>query len=153
MFEPGTCSIANDLIAWEAPACFAVWDEGLPLFGVAFEVRKGFINIRQLQGVPGRPVPPELRDWPKRLVRLAMRFARLSGLKGVRLYKAHTCLYYQWPFFADLPEMNEEELAEYLKEHRKRMRRRYDGTARQLGFTMHEHWGEWLCPPRSARSL
>ncbi|MES2931847.1 MAG: hypothetical protein V4682_04120 [Patescibacteria group bacterium] len=149
MYQPGTCSVAEDRIVWEAAAGFAIWDEKLPLFAMAMEIRKGFLCIRQLQGVPDRPTPPDLRDWPKRFVQVAMRFARLTGLKGVRLYRAHTCRFYRWPYFADLPDMDEAGLTEYLKEYRQRMRRRYDGTARQMGFTMKKDYGEWLCLPRA----
>ncbi len=149
MYQPGTCSVANDRIVWEAPAGFAVWGEELPLFAMAIEIRKGFLCIRQLQGVPGQPVPPDLRDWPKRFVQVAVRFARLTGLKGVRLYRAHTCAFYQRPHFTDLVTMDEPDFVEYANEYRKRMRRRYDGTARQMGFTMKKDYGEWLCPPRA----
>jgi hypothetical protein len=152
MYQPGTCSVAEDRIVWEAAAGFAVWDEELPMFAMALEIRKGFLCVRQLQGVPGRPVPSDLRDWPRRFVQVAMRFARLAGLKGVRLYRAHTCAFYQRPYFEDPPPMDESQSVEYLKEFRRRMRRRYDGTARQLGFVLNKDYGEWLCPPRSARS-
>lgn len=149
MYQPGTCSVANDRIVWEAPAGFAIWDEKQPMFAMAVELRKGFLCIRQLQGVPGRPLPPNLRDWPRRFVRAAMRFARLTGLRGVRLYRAHTCAFYRRPYFEDPPSLDETSPAEYLKEYRQRMRRRYDGTARQMGFVMKKDYGEWLCPPRA----
>lgn len=148
IYGPGYCEIERREICWETPLGLAVWGDDGPLFGLGIEFRNGFLCIRQMQGISGRAVPPEFRDWPIRSVKLMMRFARLAGFRGVRLYRAHTSLFYHSPELT-LPEgaNREEEIAAL----RQRMRRRYDGTARRLKFTQKKNYCEWLSPPRSAR--
>lgn len=148
MYGPGKCSITRHLVCWDAPLGIAIWNSRSPMIATAIEIKGGFLCIRQLQGVPRRRVPKEARDWPRRFVRACVRFARLSGLKGVRLYRAHTSTFYWFPTLA---LKKGESFREALEVHRQRMRRRYDGTARQMGFTMRKNYGEWLCPPRPAR--
>lgn len=146
MYGPGKCEITNRMVCWETPLGIAIWDKQSPLLALGVEIKHNMLCIRQLQGIPGKRLPEEMRDWPKRFVRLAIRFARLSGLKGVRLYRAHTSVFY-WAPELQVPEgMTRKEA---LDAHRQRMRRRYDGTARQMGFVMKKDYGEWLCPPRA----
>ncbi len=149
MYGPGKCSLTRRLVCWDAPLGIAVWNSRSPMIAMAIEIRDGFLCIRQLQGVSRRRVPKQARDWPRRFVRACIRFARLSGLKGVRLYRAHTSTFYWSP---DLKLRKGESYKGALEAHRQRMRRRYDGTARQMGFQMLKNYGEWLCPPRTARS-
>ncbi len=149
MYGPGKCSITNRLVCWDAPLGIAVWDGESAMLAMAVEIKGDMLCIRQLQGVPGKKLPQELRDWPQRFVGASIRFARLSGLKGVRLYRAHTCSFY-WRPEMDIPEGKTR--LEVLRAHRQRMRRRYDGTARQMGFAIKKDYGEWLCPSQSARS-
>lgn len=146
---PGFSRITRKLIYLDAPLGIAIWNTRSPVIGMGVEIKAGFLCIRQLQGVPRRRVPDSARDWPRRFVRVCMRFARLTGLKGVRLYRAHTCSYY-WNPELTLPESASRK--EFLQAYRQRMRRRYDGTARQMGFKMLKNYGEWRCPPRTARS-
>lgn len=146
MYGPGKCSITRRLVCWDAPLGIAIWNSRSPMIAMAVEIKDGFLCIRQLQGVARRKVPEQIRDWPKRFVRAAIRFARLSGLKGVRLYRAHTSSFYWFPA---LKVPKGAIYKDVLETHRQRMRRRYDGTARQMGFSMKKDYGEWLCPPRA----
>lgn len=130
---------------WEAPLTFTVWRDGKPLCGMALELRRNALCIRQLQGVAGVRFPEELRNWPRLFVLACVRFARLVGIKHVRLYRAHTSLFYEYPII-DADEGHPYE--EAVRLHQVRMRRRYDGTARQLGFKIMEDWGEWTHPCR-----
>lgn len=143
-WSPGYSEIENKKICWEAPLGLSVWDDDQPLFGVAIEFRYGFLCIRQLQGVAGQKVSYNLRSWPQRVVRLMVRFARLTGLKGIRLYRANTSDFYDYPHFADA--YTDEEWRSKRDDLRVRLRRRYDQTAESLGFVMRKYWGECVFP-------
>lgn len=146
-YRPGyglgeSSDIAKTLF-WEAPLAIAVWSKDGPVAGMAVEFRRNALCIRQLQGVSGASFPPECRDWPKRFVRACTSLARQAGIKHVRLYRADQSLFY---FFPDAAASEGQSPSEALENHRARMRRRYDGTARQLRMHMTERWGEWSHP-------
>ena len=145
---PGYSVIEDRAICWEAPLGLTVWLNGEPAFGIAIEFHSNMIRIRQLQGVRGTKLPYTLRDWPQRLVKVMMRFAILSGMKGVCVSRAHLSLFYHYPHFDDPEDKSWKQL---VTEHQARMRRRYDQTAQNLGFDMTEDWGVWCTPRFRAR--
>ena len=142
-YGTGESSEKKHTLYWEAPLAIAIWTEKGPAAGMAVELRWGALCIRQLQGVAGVPLSKELPDWPKTFVEACLRFARRTGVRHVRLYRADQSLFYYWPM---LPKKEGRTRYEMLEEHRQRMRRRYDGTARQMGFNMKKKWGEWEKP-------
>lgn len=125
-------------ICWEAPIAILIYLDEKPVFGIGLEFYTNRLSIRQLQGSPGANIPADL---PKICVSGAIKFAKDTGIEEIRLYRAHKSLFYRDSLF-ETPEG--ESRQEIQKAIRKRMRRRYDGTARQLGFTMKKDWGE-LC--------
>ena len=132
-------------IAWEAPVVFAIWDADRPLFGMAIEFQPGVLSIRQLQGVAGVHMREIAPDWTQRLVKACIRFARLTGIKTVRLYHADQRLSYYIPWYTepvDDPERKRQEL-------RRRLRAIYDGTGRKLGLRRMKNWSEWINPNRA----
>lgn len=133
-------------ICWEAPVGITVYFDEKPVLGMAVEFRGPHLCIKQLQGVAGTQLPNELRDWPARFVKGAMNFLyNTEELVSVRLYTANQRLSYRFPFDKDLKRivMSKEEKRLYQQ----RLRRRYDGTARQMGFTRRNNrYYDWYAP-------
>lgn len=127
-------------ICWETPVAIIIWINDQPAFGIGLELWRNRINIRQLHGVAGTSIPGEFKPWPKICVKAILCAAEIIGAKTVRLYRAHADLFYQDPFIEQIPSGKSRE--EIVADIRRRMRRRYDGTARQLGFNMLPDWGE-----------
>lgn len=125
---------------WEAPIAIAVWDKDGPFAGMALELRKDAICIRQLQGVSGHHAPEGARDWIRRFVACVQEAAIDLKVPEVRLYKADESLFYRYPC---IEEREGQTWGEALLEHQQRMRRRYDGTARQMRFKEDRHWYFW----------
>lgn len=146
IYGPGKSEQENNLVCWETPLGYALWHKNRPAVAMGIEIKHGMLCVRQLQGVRGTQLPKELRTWPKLLVRAAMKFATDSGLRGVRLYRAHMSSFYWAPDFG-YDVLTPDQYKERLVAHRDRMRARYDGTARKMRFLMKKNWGEWLTPP------
>ncbi len=136
--KPGYVHEITNSVCWEAPIIFMAHVGGKPAVGMAIEMHRRHIAIRQLHGVRGVQLPPELREWPKVFVEACMAFAQERGLKEVRLYRADQDMFYRAPYI--------DESTESADAVRRRMRRRYDGTARQLKFVMKKRWGVWYNP-------
>lgn len=133
-------------ICWEAPVVFILHVDGTPALGMSLEFGEDFVSIRQLQGTRGFSVPDELKQWPRIFVEACIEYARLRGLNAVRLYRAHTDLFYEKPYVL-VPEGPE---AEALRTKiRARMVRRYDGTAKKMGLIVLADWAEWQNPDRA----
>lgn len=133
----------NRTICWEAPIGITVWLSGEPACAIGFELEGDTLCIKQLHGVSGAKDLRDIPDWPKLLVRCCMAMAEEAGLAGVRLTRANQTLFYKRPLFKTANGLT---CVERRKQHRQRMRRRYDGTARQLGFTMNRQYSEWKNP-------
>jgi hypothetical protein len=134
----------NPTLYWEAPLALTIWSrDDKPMAGLAVEFRRNALCIRQLQGVAGIRFPPDASDWPRKFVKACISFARWTGIKHVRVYRADQSLFYWLPVGAIPKGVT---IAEYEDKHRTRMRRRYDGTARQIGMEMRDRWGEWTHP-------
>jgi hypothetical protein len=132
----------------EAPVVVVVHINGTPALGMSVEFFRNTLSIRQLQGQKGFACPESLKNWPKLFVEACMGAAIECGIKRLRLYRADQDLFYKEPHFSDPAEAS----PEAIESIRRRMRRRYDGTARQMGFVMHERWGELINPTLSALS-
>jgi hypothetical protein len=125
---------------WEAPLGIAVWTEEGPLVGMAVEFRGDALCIRQLQGVAGARIPKSLLHWPRLFVEACISCAEGVGMREVRIYKADQSLFY---YFPTMQLKEGEDSREATRAHRKRMRRRYEGTARQLSFCERSNWYVW----------
>lgn len=139
--RPGHGNLEHLKLCWDAPIGITVWFNDEPALGLGCSMHRNFLFVWQLQGVAGITVPPELRDWPKLFIEACMEYAELSGMKGVRVYRAQHSTLFEHPYF---DTQSSEEYRTAVVAHQQRMRRRYDGTARQMGFTMRPRWGEWL---------
>jgi hypothetical protein len=144
----GESTETHKTLYWEAPLTFTLWGKDGPVAGMAVEFRPNALCIRQLQGVAGTSLSPQERDWPKKFVQACISLALWTGIRYVRVYRADQSLFYHFP---DFSRKTIEDISAAEKKHRERMRRRYDGTARQLGFVMKRKWGEWT-HPKYARS-
>lgn len=147
IYGPGKSEQENNLVCWETPLGYALWHRNRPAVAMGIEIKNGMLCVRQLQGVRGTQLPKELRNWPELFVRAVMKFATDSGLKGVRVYRAHMSNFFWMPDFG-YDVLTQEQYKERLDAHRNRMRARYDGTARKMGFRMNKNWGEWHVDPK-----
>lgn len=138
----------RDPICWEAPTCLSILLAGEQVFGLGVELRGAVLSVRQLQGVRGRSYPHNLKKWPQMLVLGCIKFAELEGFKEVRVYKADQGMFYEYP---EIEAADQKEWQEKVAEHQRRMRRRYDGTARQLKFEEMEKYWRWVNPHYSQR--
>lgn len=109
---------------------------------MAVEIKEGFVCIRQLQGVKGEHFNGALQQWPVLCVEACIAFAQRQKLKGVRIYRADQSLFYKYPLLDLSPETPVEEFRKKVSMHQEKMRRRYDGLAESLGFTMKKKYGE-----------
>ncbi len=109
---------------WDAPIRFGLWHKGKPIAGMAVEMTLFGIYIRQLQGVSKAAIPAELIAWPLVLTEGCMSFAREQGMSYVRLGLVDRTRHFE------------------SKNLRKRLIRRYDGTARKANMKMHPQFGE-----------
>jgi hypothetical protein len=139
--NPGYGEQENRAICWETPTGFVLWFDDRPLVAVGLEFGHATLSIRQLQGVKGSKIPEEIKDWPVRMVRMLVRYARLTGMKRVRIYRAHTSMFYTYP---DLDLDLGPAYYGAREKLRERMRIRYDGTARKAGFTKYADYYELL---------
>ena len=137
-------SDGNLTLYWEAPFAITVWLGDKPALGMSIEWSDGFIYIRQLQGVKGVRLVEEFREWPQLFIKACLEAAERGGLRGVRIYQANQSLFYRYPSLDIQNDANEETQNKILLEHQKRMRRRYDGTARQMGFNKKKRFYEML---------
>ena len=131
-------------ICWEAPATIVVYVNKKPLVGMGVEFRGSNLCIRQLQGVPSASIPASLQKWPAMFVTGAMNFLlNTEKYHVVRLYAADQRFSYKNPVFDD-DRPTEHVYEKRTAELRQRLRRRYDGTAKQLGFTKRSRrFWEW----------
>ncbi len=134
----------RDPTCWETPVGITVYIAGKPALVMGVEFHGATLCVRQLQGIAGTKLDKNLQDWPKLFVQACTEFALASGIKRVRIYRADQGLFYHFP--ANIVRCNGETLREAKKSLRQRMRRRYDGTARQLHFIMKRSYGEWTNP-------
>lgn len=124
-------------ICWEAPVCITVYIDNKPALGMAVEFRGPVICIRQLQGAPGVQLPDGLKKWPALFVDGVKTFLlNAPEISRLRLYAADTRISYKQP----LPRLSSEDLAK----HQQKLRRRYDGTARQCGLKKAGRGKYWI---------
>lgn len=133
-------------ICWDAPIAIMVSVNNKPAFGMAVELCGKTLSIRQLQGVKGTRIPYALREWPKIFIEGCVSYARYSGLKRVRVYRADQSPHYMTPAFQQTLDGKLAEM--FLDNHQNGMRRRYDGTAKALGFLPKRRYYEWKAPKR-----
>ena len=141
----GYTDVEDGKVYWESPLGVTVWNEHGPVCSLGVEYWNDTLCIRQLQGVAGARAPSDFKDWPRVFVDACVETARRMGMRRVRLYRADQSLFYSFPSLEDVPNG---EYDRVVAELRNRMRRRYDGTARQMGFAMKRRWGEWVNPKR-----
>lgn len=145
LFDAPGYNYETSPLCWETPVAILLYYRNKPLFGVGLEIYKKKIYIRQLQGIAGTKFPKKIKDLPATCVTAIVDFAKQEKFSKVRLYRAHCDMFYQDPFLPDIPEGKTKD--EMVNEIRQRMRRRYDGTARQLGFVMKKNYGEITIRP------
>ncbi len=136
---------AKDDIHWDAPIVVVTMyrdTEGLTkeACGVSFYIEHNCLYIQQLQGGKSVTFPRRLKVWPQLLLKSCIEFAQLEHFDKVYVAKAATLYAYRWPGTGRSQAS--------IKEHRERMKLRYDGTARICGFESDDTWFVW---PPSAR--
>ncbi len=142
-YDEGQNYAGERTICWEAPMAILVYLADRPALALGVELRGKVLCIRQLQGAPRLPLNKPLQRWPQFMVIGCMEAAQRLNLREVRIYNADQNLSYHYPVF-DLASRQSQVMAD--EEHRQRMRRRYEGTARQLKFKKQDKFWSWENP-------
>jgi hypothetical protein len=147
---PGFRKEEERRIYWGAPVTVTVWLEGVPVLGMAVELRRKRLCIWQLQGarhVEGTPripkLPAEIELWHRLFVKACQEFAELQGLREVWVTRAHAQSAYKRPAVGSLQGKAREQAVKNL---RGRLRHIYDTTAKKLGFVLGPEWSFWKNP-------
>jgi len=135
--------LGNVAICWEASVGILVYLADRPALGMGIDFHGDQLHIRQLQGVGELPLNKSLQKWPKLFVASCVAYAEAyERIREVRVYKADQLPFYEGPIF-DL--RRGQTYAEERQKLQHRLRRRYDGTARQLGFKKEKEYYVWKC--------
>ena len=136
----------SDPICWEAPIGITLYIHNKPVCGMAVQFCGKVLKIRQLQGIKDVRLPGVLREaWTQVFARSCCRYASRRSFDCVRIYRADQSLYYRYPVLQGIhgnPSQAD------LSTLRKRMCRRYDGTAEALGFAPKRRYYEWKAPKK-----
>ncbi len=131
-------------ICWEASVGFLVYLADRPSLGMGVELMGDTLTVRQLQGAKGLELNKSLQDWPRLFLMACVEFAiRREDISRVRVLRAHKLVFYKAPIV--YPRKGQT-YADVVEEHTRRMRRRYDGSARQLGFKITKNYYIWENP-------
>lgn len=150
-----------------APVMVTVWKETtniapttpkeIPVIGMCLELRFNSILIYRLQGArviagtPSIPTLPKLEPpWGHLFARVCQEFARCEGFAKVFVPRAHTLLAFEKPVIRTQRRKPGSEAfktrAVLVEEARKRLRRTYDDSARELGFIPGPKYSVWKNP-------
>ena len=131
-------------ICWEASVGILVYLADRPGLAMGIELMGDSVTVRQLQGVKGLRLNKNLQDWPRYFLGACMEFVlEREDIRYLRVLRAHRQVFYKAPIVRPRPGKTYKEVVE---EHTRRMRRRYDGTARQLGFKKTKKYYVWENP-------
>ena len=131
-------------VCWDAPVGIIFYVDAAPAFVLGGELEGSVFTIRQLQGVVCAEIPKELRRWPRLIIRGTLQWARDRGIGEVRVVRAHATTYYHQP---DIPFRSAETWNIEHDALKRRLRRRYDWTARQEHGTRHDDYYSWRIDP------
>jgi len=113
--------------------------------GMAFELNRKEIRIRQSQGVRGFPTRGRyhpVRAWPRLFVESCQDLALMHGYSRVLLVRSHRSYSWKHPDSGYALEISEG-FGRHL-EIRSRLMKRLDGTAQSIpGFEMEKNWWVW----------
>jgi len=127
---------------WGAPITVTVFGPGNEAARyMALSIWVNSLDIHQLQGIRGIAIPPELANWPEQFVKACLDYAREKNLAKVRVRRAETLYSYGRPYVN--PMLPFEARAKAAAQARAFMERHYDGTAKQLGFSLETNWYVW----------
>lgn len=125
-FRFGDKGYSPDGVYWDTRCGIRLAADGLPVGCVGFIPFGGSVTIKQLQGIFFLERIPPLR-WERLLVTLLGEVTQaIGGYSSLCIVSADKIEWYNGPNGV----LSEDELSE----HKQRMRRRYDGTARALKF-------------------
>lgn len=126
---------------WDTVSALVLMRGSVRLAAIGFRTQGGIITVRQIQGAEG--VTQYLRPlrWERILVEALVFLGQVAGrYREVRILSAHKTGWYGVS------------RKSYDRDFRQGMRRRYDGTARALGFRKHpsgDYWFKTIMPGRA----
>lgn len=140
----------KDDIHWDAPIVVLIIyrdEKGNPkeACGMSFYIENNSLCVEQLQGGKSVTFPRRYKVWPQLFLKSCIAFAQTANFDQVRLAKAETLYTYRWPELGPNGIARSEEA---IEDHRKRMKLRYDETARICGFRSEDNWLVWNNPAR-----
>lgn len=135
----------KDDIHWDAPIVVVIMyhDENgnrKEACGMSLYIENNALHIKQLQGGKSVTFPRKFKVWPQLFLKSCIAFARGSRFDRVYLAKAEALYTYRWP---ELGPNGIPRSRESIEDHRKRMKLRYDETARICGFESEGNWWVW----------
>jgi hypothetical protein len=141
----------NDLINWDEPVAVSIFrkrrGKERQALCMSLYIRSGVLYIKQLQGLRGTDVPPELRLWARMFIEACKEFACQQGLREVRVAKASTLYSFWFPY--GRPETLSEDLKQTVPRIRRDMELIYDRNALEAGLVPDGNWFTW----QNARSI
>src|SRR5581483_2963780 len=135
----------KDDIHWDAPIVVVIIchdNEGnrKEACGMSLYIENNALYIKQLQGGKSVAFPRKFKVWPQLLLKSCIAFAQAANFDQVCLAKAERLYTYRWP---DLGPNGIPRSQDSIEDHRRRMKVRYDETARVCGFKSEDNWFVW----------
>lgn len=138
-------SRTKDGIHWDAPIVVVITYHDKhgtqkEACGMSLYIENNSLYIQQLQGGKLVTFPRRFKVWPQLFLKSCIAFAQAAKFDQVCIAKAETLYTYRWPGLGPkgIPRSQQS-----IEDHRKRMRLRYDGTARVCDFKSEDSWFVW----------
>jgi hypothetical protein len=135
----------KDGIHWDAPIVVVIMyhdEQGhqKEACGMSLYLENNSLYILQLQGGKLVKFPRRFKVWPQLFLKSCIAFAQAANFDQVCVAKAETLYTYRWP---DLGPNGIPRSQQSIDDHRKRMKLRYDETARVCDFKSEDDWFVW----------
>lgn len=135
----------DDDIHWDAPIVVLIMcrdkdGNQKEACGMSLYIMNNSLCVEQLQGGKSVTFPRKFKVWPLLFLKSCIAFAQAANFDRVCVAKAETLYTYRWP------ELGPNGIARSegsIEDHRKRMKVRYDETARACGFESEDNWFVW----------
>ena len=135
----------KDDIHWDAPIVVVITcrdgdGNRKEACGMSLYIENNSLYVEQLQGGKSVAFPRRFKVWPQFFLKSCIAFAQAESFDRVCLAKAETLYTYRWP---ELGPNGIPRSQESIEDHRRRMKLRYDETARACGFKSEGNWFVW----------
>lgn len=139
----GNSSEMQDGVYWDAPFGFILYYKNAPVAVIGFKVARSRIVITQLQGIAEGKSKAGLYKirWEQFLVGYLIHFVRDHRRSARTSFAIMPARKLRW-----WCKWAHERISPFeLRDLRRRLQRRYDGTAKELGFRFSGWSNQWVC--------